>query len=540
MTNSNNPTCPKCHAAIPAEAPGGLCPKCALEAAATVSSRTTGGAKNPPPSIAEIAEHFPELEIIELLGAGGMGAVYKARQPQLDRFVALKVLSHELASDPAFVERFNREARVLARLSHPNIVGVHDFGIAGPYCFLTMEFVDGVNLRQAMQAGRFSPSEALAMVEHLCSALKFAHEEGVLHRDIKPENVLIDSKGRVKVVDFGIAKLVGDEPQSDVTLTMQGAVLGSPHYMAPEQIETPGDVDQRADIYSLGVVLYELLTGELPIGRFALPSEKAEMDARIDEIVMRTLEKEREARYQSAEDVRTSVAGLSKSHPPVPDVSPAKDGSFPRLGRALLPVICFVVVAAIVLGIAVQFIPEKKVYEDQFDAMKEAAMVEAMALGNMGPSGSSSTEEVDWTFGSPEVLLSTRIAYDTRADFRFAYREDPDSKPRYVPIGSLLGVEMPGQSTLARNLRDIESVVEIGTSGGDGQPGSRGISGRLDFTGVSGTLSLESGWNAWEFEPERRYVELNNPEKITFRIATRKVGGEVLETLELEINVSKY
>ena len=320
MKQSNQPTCPKCAAAIPEEAPVGLCPKCALEGVATAAKTMSGGRKSAPPSIAEIAPHFPEMEILELIGAGGMGAVYKARQPQLDRFVALKILSHDLAGDPTFVERFNREARVLARLSHPNIVGIHDFGTAGPYCFLTMELVDGVNLRQAMQAGRFTPTEALAMVQHLCSALAYAHAEGILHRDIKPENILIDSKGRVKIADFGIAKLVGEDREQDFTLTLQGSVLGSPHYMAPEQIETPGDVDQRADIYSLGVVLYEMLTGGLPLGRFALPSEKAAMDARIDHIVMRTLEKEREARYQSAGEVGTEVEALGKTPAPVKTV----------------------------------------------------------------------------------------------------------------------------------------------------------------------------------------------------------------------------
>ncbi len=317
MKQTNQHICPKCNNVIPDEAPGGLCPKCALEGVLTVTNITSGGRNAAPPSIGEITPHFPELEILELIGAGGMGAVYKARQPNLDRFVALKILSHDLAGDPAFVERFNREARVLGRLSHPNIVGIHDFGTAGPYCYLTMELVDGVNLRQAMRAGRFTPNEALAMVQHLCSALKFAHEEGILHRDIKPENILIDSKGRVKIADFGIAKLVGEDRQHDVTLTMQGSVLGSPHYMAPEQIETPGDVDQRADIYSLGVVLYEMLTGELPIGRFALPSEKTAMDARIDEIVLRTLAKERQARYQTAAEVSTGVEAVTK-HPACP------------------------------------------------------------------------------------------------------------------------------------------------------------------------------------------------------------------------------
>lgn len=307
--SASSNTCPTCKSPIAADAPGGLCPVCSLVAAASVAP-TTAGRHTPPPPIAEIAPHFPDLEILELLGAGGMGAVYKARQPQLDRFVALKILSHDLARDPAFVERFNREARVLARLSHPNIVGIHDFGTAGPYCYLTMEYVDGVNLRQAMRTGGFKPAEALALVQEICSALQFAHEEGILHRDIKPENVLLDSKGRVKIADFGIAKLVGGGAASDVTLTMQGSILGTPHYMAPEQIETPGDVDQRADIYSLGVVLYEMLTGELPIGRFALPSEKAAMDARIDEIVMRTLEKERERRYQTVSELKTGFEGI--------------------------------------------------------------------------------------------------------------------------------------------------------------------------------------------------------------------------------------
>ena len=302
--------CPTCKSPIAADAPGGLCPACSLEKASKTFPSITGGRRSAPPTIGEIAPHFPDLEILELIGAGGMGAVYKARQPQLDRTVALKLLSSDLASDPSFVERFNREARVLGRLSHPNIVAVFDFGTAGPYCYLIMEYVDGVNLRQAMRSGCFTPSEALALIQEICAALKFAHDEGILHRDIKPENILLDSKGRVKIADFGIAKLIGESERNDVTLTLQGSILGSPHYMAPEQLEKPGDVDQRADIYSLGVVFYEMLTGELPIGRFAAPSAKMAMDTRIDEIVMRTLEKEREARFQTAEEVRTSVGSI--------------------------------------------------------------------------------------------------------------------------------------------------------------------------------------------------------------------------------------
>ncbi|MEM7012224.1 MAG: protein kinase [Verrucomicrobiota bacterium] len=315
MTKPNSRSCPTCGSEIPEDAPEGLCPKCVLLRVETTPARATSpAARTAPPIIEEIAEHFPELEILELIGAGGMGAVYKARQRSLDRLVALKILSHDLGEDPAFAERFSREARVLAKLSHPNIVNVFDTGTTGPFAFLLMEFVDGVNLRQAMQTGGFAPSEALALVQDICAALKFAHEEGILHRDIKPENILIDSRGHVKIADFGIAKLVGEDPDGrEMTLTLSGSVLGSPQYMAPEQIETPGDVDQRADIYSLGVVFYEMLTGELPLGRFALPSEKSQIDARIDEIVLRTLAKEREARFQTAGEVRTEVEALTSS-----------------------------------------------------------------------------------------------------------------------------------------------------------------------------------------------------------------------------------
>ena len=155
-----------------------------------------GGPLGTAPDLDEVAAAFPQLEILALLGTGGMGAVFKARQPALDRFVALKILpAGLLASDPAFAERFAREGRLLARLNHPNIVAVHDFGRAGPFFYLLMEYVDGVNLRQAMRANRFTPDEALALVPRICEALQFAHDEGVLHRDIKPENILLDARG---------------------------------------------------------------------------------------------------------------------------------------------------------------------------------------------------------------------------------------------------------------------------------------------------------------------------------------------------------
>jgi serine/threonine protein kinase len=316
--------CPKCDSPIPAEAPQGLCPQCLLLQA---SLPTEAGADSPPkspaPTLEELAHAFPQLEILGLIGQGGMGFVFKARQPKLERFVALKILPQSLAADPAFAERFTREGRALARLNHPNIVTIHDFGEANGFFYLLMEYVDGVNLRQAMKVGRFTPDQALAIVPKICDALQFAHNEGILHRDIKPENILLDTKGRVKIADFGIAKITGTEnirtgggglqPPDAHNAT---GLIGTPQYMAPEQIEHPKQTDQRADVYSLGVVFYEMLTGELPLGRFAPPSEKSAADPRLDEVVLRALEKEPKRRTQSAGEIKTQIETIASTATP--------------------------------------------------------------------------------------------------------------------------------------------------------------------------------------------------------------------------------
>ncbi len=328
--------CPNCRKPLPPDVPLGLCPECLIKAGFPTEtgpgvSGEAAGARFVPPPVGEIAPLFPQLEILGLIGKGGMGAVYKARQPGLDRFVALKVLPPAVASDSGFAERFNREARALARLNHPNIVAIYDFGIVGPTShpaspekageasekgalpplhYLLMEFVDGTNLREVEHAGKLSAEQALAIIPQICEALQFAHNEGVVHRDIKPENILLDKKGRVKITDFGIAKIVG-LPGGKVSLTGTQDVVGTPHYMAPEQIEKPQTVDHRADIYSLGVVFYEMLTGELPLGKFAAPSKKVQIDVRLDEVVLHTLEKEPERRYQQVSQVKTDVETIT-------------------------------------------------------------------------------------------------------------------------------------------------------------------------------------------------------------------------------------
>ena len=352
----NSSPCPICGQPLAPHAAQGLCPACLLRAGIPSAGNTTLSPRRNfvPPTLAELAPHFPQLEILELIGQGGMGAVYRARQPSLDRLVALKILAPETDRDPGFAERFTREARALARLAHPNIVAVYDFGQAGPFHFLLMEFVDGVNLRHLLASGKIDAREALAIVPPICDALQFAHDRGIVHRDIKPENILLGKNGAVKIADFGLAKLMGTE-STDFSLTADRDVMGTPHYMAPEQVEHPLTVDHRADIYSLGVVFYQMLTGELPLGRFARPSRKVTIDVRLDEVVLRALEKSPEQRYQQASTLKTEVERIS--YPPEPGDLPTKENHSPetRTSRRIwiffaAIVSCCVIAASLVIS----------------------------------------------------------------------------------------------------------------------------------------------------------------------------------------------
>ena len=313
--STSSSCCPVCGQSLPADAVQGCCPSC-LMAGAMQPTQTEGGAATLPAlTPEELAPYFPQLEILECLGRGGMGVVYKARQKSLNRLVALKLLAPERADDPQFAARFEKEAHALAALNHPHIVGVHDFGVTQtllsehPTYFLLMEFVDGVNLRQLLQSKRLTPKEALSIVPPVCEALQCAHDHGIVHRDIKPENLLIDKAGVVKIADFGIAKMIAHESFPDPGMDSRTTfTLGTPDYVAPEQAR--GSADHRADIYSLGVVLYEMLTGERPGDKLEAPSKRVQVDVRIDEIVLKALEKTPELRFATAAEFRTQVESL--------------------------------------------------------------------------------------------------------------------------------------------------------------------------------------------------------------------------------------
>ena len=278
-----------------------------------------------------VGERIGPYTITDLLGAGGMGEVYKAHDLRLDRDVAVKFLSRHMADDAASLERFQREARAASALNHPNICTVHDIGESQRRRYIVMELLEGRSLKERIAEGPFTLQELISVARQVCAALRAAHEKGIVHRDLKPANIFVTETGQVKVLDFGLVKR-GSEisaPGSELngatqslTLTAAGTILGTLAYMAPEQA-VGKDVDPRSDIFSLGVVLYEMATGRRPfrgktpagiLGSILTESpEKPSsinnaIPARLDRVILEAMDKEPANRYQSAADLSADLA----------------------------------------------------------------------------------------------------------------------------------------------------------------------------------------------------------------------------------------
>jgi serine/threonine protein kinase len=259
-------------------------------------------------------DFIPGYRMEEVVGRGGMGEVYRAVQLSLGRTVAVKLLNQELAKDSQFVARFEKEGAALAALRHPNIVSIVDKGKTDTTYYLVMEFVDGPSLREQMRNPLTMPGQALKMFEQVCRAIDYAHGRGVIHRDLKPENILFDEQagGIAKVTDFGLAGLDERADKEGLrNLTQTHVAMGTAAYMAPEQQVDARTADQRADIYSLGVLLYELMVGETPKGNFDAPSvKKPSLDKRLDAIVSRCLKSNPADRYPSVGELLLALEPL--------------------------------------------------------------------------------------------------------------------------------------------------------------------------------------------------------------------------------------
>jgi len=257
------------------------------------------------PDPQDLAALFPGYAINSLIACGGMGAVYHATQVALDREVAIKILPREMSSDEAFREGFAAEARAMAKLNHPNLIGVYDFGEVDGMLFIIMEFVPGQSLYHATYGATVQPRDAARLMSEICSGIAEAHRHGILHRDIKPANILLDAHARPKVGDFGLARPIG-------TTAKEGEVIfGTPHYTAPEVVDNPGHVDARADVFSLGVMLHELLTNSLPANDPRPASAICGCSPKFDAIIKRATQPVPALRYPDAASMVKDLSELA-------------------------------------------------------------------------------------------------------------------------------------------------------------------------------------------------------------------------------------
>jgi serine/threonine protein kinase len=325
--------CPKCHADNPDTQK--FCGKCATPLQNSEDISVTKTMETPIEVLTRgitIAERY---EIVEELGKGGMGRVYKVRDKGIKENVALKLLKSEIASDEKTIERFRNELKIARRVSHKHVCRMYDIGKEEERCFITLEYVEGEDLKNHIKRKGLLPTDdAISIAIQVCEGLGEAHRLGVVHRDLKPQNIMIDKEGQAKIMDFGIARSL-EAPG----VTATGMIIGTPNYISPEQAEGE-EADHRSDIYALGVILYEMMTGEVPFkGETAFsvalkhkaqpPTDPRKWNPEISDdlsrLILICMEKDRERRYQSAENLLADLRNIEEGFPLGTKIKPRRE-----------------------------------------------------------------------------------------------------------------------------------------------------------------------------------------------------------------------
>ena len=317
-------TCPKCHSENPDDTV--FCGKCGTKFPSPEEVEVTETIEAPMEELTRGATLANRYEIIEELGKGGMGRVYRVEDTKLKQEVALKLIKPEIAKDKKTIERFRNELKLAREIAHRNVCRMYDLNEEKGAHYITMEYVRGEDLRGLIRRiGQLPIGKSLSVAKQICEGLAEAHRLGVVHRDLKSNNIMIDKEGNVRIMDFGIARSLEAKG-----ITGAGVMIGTPEYMSPEQVEGK-EVDQRSDIYSLGVILYEMVTGRVPfegdtpftIGvkhKSEIPKDPKELNTQIPEdlnrVILICLEKDKEERYQSAGELRSELENMRKAYLP--------------------------------------------------------------------------------------------------------------------------------------------------------------------------------------------------------------------------------
>jgi serine/threonine protein kinase len=315
--------CPKCQSDNPGTAT--FCADCGTQLPTIKDIEVTETIEVPKEELTTGSTFAGRYQIIEELGKGGMGRVYKVLDKEINETVALKLLKSEISVDKKTIERFRNELKIARKISHKNVCRMYHLGKHDEASFIAMEYVHGEDLRRLIRkVGQLGAGKAISIAKQVCEGLEEAHRLGVIHRDLKPSNIMVDEEGNARIMDFGIARSIDAKG-----ITGAGVMIGTPEYMSPEQVEGK-EVDQRSDIYSLGIILYEMVTGSVPfegdtpftIGvkhKSEIPKDPKELNKQIPEdlnsVIMRCLEKDKEKRYQSAGEVRSELENIEKGIP---------------------------------------------------------------------------------------------------------------------------------------------------------------------------------------------------------------------------------